>query len=91
MEETIRIETADRAEALDLIDVLGRRGLCARIAVVRGRSVVELAPGREKPGPLLGDLRVALEGWLFDRKRPSILVRVGADVHLFSAQLPIQG
>jgi len=83
---SIRIETPGCGEALDLIDVLARRGLCARVAAGDGGREVELRPGRESVGPLLVELRAALADWLLDRNHAPVAVRVADRVYIVSAE-----
>ena len=81
MPATVRIETRNRLEALELIETLARRGLTGRRVDPEG-LVVEIRYEREQADRLLADAVAALEGWLGGRETPITvhdgLVRIGS-------------
>jgi hypothetical protein len=69
--QTLRVETGSYDEAADLLRALSMRGVSGRVAVAVD---VEIEQSDRGGSPL--EAVVALEGWLLDRARASIPVRL---------------
>lgn len=85
MAKRIRIEAGDPAEGSLLVQALAVRGLNASLVRAAEGWAVELVEPRESTERLLRDVRRALEGWLLDRKRASVSLRIGGRVQVLAA------
>ena len=75
--EPIRVEVEDLVVGRELVELLARHGLTGN-ALDRGRRVeVVIVSERDETEPLLREVAAALEGWLPEQGRSSIVLRVG--------------
>jgi hypothetical protein len=82
----LRVETGTYDEAADLLRALSLRGVSGRIAVE-----VDVQMDRSDHGASPLEAVVALEGWLQDRNRTSIPVRLDARRYDLRSHAPRSG
>jgi hypothetical protein len=73
----IRIEWLKAGEVVDLVSALAVRGLIGKPVREGRRHAVAVHDPHEDPRRLLAEVVDALEAWLADRGRETMVVRVG--------------
>jgi hypothetical protein len=79
--EEIRVAVEDASDGADLVRALVARGLPAALRREGGRIEVVLASSCERTSALVLELLRVLDGWLDDRGRDEVTVRVGTRSH----------
>lgn len=77
MAPPIRIEWLESVEAIDLMQALAVRGIVGRLEEAGSQLAVVVHDPHEELERLLPEVVGALEGWLADRGREAVEVRVG--------------
>ena len=77
MAAPIRVEWLDGREARDLVQALAVRGIVGKQVTSAEDAAVVVHDPHETDERLLAELVHALEGWLADRGREQVRVRIG--------------
>ena len=75
--EPIRVEVEDLVVGQELVELLARHGLIGNALDRGGRVEVVIVSERDETERLLREVAAALEGWLAEQGRSSMLVCVG--------------
>ena len=75
--EPIRVEVEDLVVGRELVELLARHGLSGNARGRGGRIEVVIVSEREETERLFREVAAALEGWLAEQGRSSMVLRVG--------------
>jgi len=79
MDPPIRIEGLEAGDAADLVQAFAVRGLIGTAERKGAVQAVVIPHPHEETKRLLPDVVEALEGWLADRRKEAVELRVGAE------------
>ena len=77
MAPPIRVEWLESREARDLVQALAVRGIVGTQVATKDRIGVVIHDPHEAEERLVAELVAALEGWLDDRRREPLRLRIG--------------